>query len=71
MLPSITSQHLERRLTMNQNLLTIPDLCQELGIGKSTVYKLLKEKQIKSTKIGSRLIIRRDELEHYINKKTS
>ena len=56
---------------MNQNLLTIIDICQELGIGKSTAYKLLKEKQIKSTKIGSRLIIRKEELERYINQKTS
>ena len=33
---------------MNENLLTIDDICHELGIGKSTAYKLLKSKKIKS-----------------------
>ena len=31
---------------MNENLLTIDDVCHELGIGKSTAYKLLKSKKI-------------------------
>lgn len=56
---------------MNQNLLTIDDLCRELGIGRSTAYKLLKKKKIKSCKIGSRLIVKREELERYIKKQTS
>lgn len=56
---------------MNQNLLTIDDLCRELGIGRSTAYKLLKKKKIKSCKIGSRLIVKRKELERYIEKQTS
>lgn len=30
---------------MNENLLTIDDLCHELGIGRSTAYKLLKKKK--------------------------
>lgn len=29
---------------MNRNLLTIDDLCHELGIGRSTAYRLLKRK---------------------------
>lgn len=56
---------------MNPNLLTIDDICQELGIGRSTAYKLLKKKKIKSCKIGSRLIVKKEELERYIEKKTS
>lgn len=56
---------------MNQNLLTIEDICHELGIGKSTAYKLLKKKKIKSCKIGSRLVVRRDELERYITEQTA
>lgn len=51
---------------MNQNLLSIPDICKELGIGKSTAYKLLKSKQIKHGKIGSRLYVHKKELEKYI-----
>lgn len=56
---------------MNKNLLTIEDICQELGIGRSTAYKLLKKKKIKSCKIGSRLIVRREELRRYINEHTT
>ena len=55
---------------MNENLLTIDGICQELGIGKSTAYKLLKEKKIKSSKIGSRLVVRKSELERYIKQQT-
>lgn len=53
---------------MNQNLLTVPNLCSELGIGKTTAYKLIKEKKIKSTKIGNKIVIHRNELERYIAK---
>ena len=56
---------------MNENLLTIDDICHELGIGKSTAYKLLKSKKIKSCKIGSRLIVKKSVLKRYIDKQTS
>lgn len=55
---------------MNKNLLTVDDICQELGIGRSTAYKLLKKKKIKSSKIGSSLVIRKEELERYLEEKT-
>lgn len=56
---------------MNKNLLTIEDICRELGIGRSTAYKLLKKKKIKSCKIGSRLVVTKDALKKYIEKQTS
>lgn len=56
---------------MNQNLLTVEDICRELGIGRSTAYKLLKKKKIKSCKIGSRLVVKKEALERYIEKQTS
>ncbi|MCI9530444.1 MAG: helix-turn-helix domain-containing protein [Lachnospiraceae bacterium] len=56
---------------MNKDLLTIEDVCQELGIGRSTAHKLLKKKKIKSCKIGSRLIVRKEELKRYIKEHTS
>lgn len=55
---------------MNENLLTIEDICRELGIGKSTAYKLLKKKKIKSCKIGSRLVVRKEALKKFIDKQT-
>jgi excisionase family DNA binding protein len=52
---------------MNTELLTIDDLCHELGIGKNTAYKLIKSKKIKSAKIGRRLLIRRKDFTAYID----
>lgn len=56
---------------MNDNLLTITNLCEELGIGKNTAYDLIKTKKIKSGKIGSRFLIHREELEKYIRDQTT
>ncbi len=56
---------------MNKNLLTVEDVCRELGIGRSTAYKLLKKKKIKSCRIGSRLVVKRESLERYIEEQTS
>ena len=51
---------------MNKDLLTIEDVCQELGIGKNTAYSLVNGKEIKSAKIGKRHLIHRAELQKYI-----
>ena len=52
--------------SVNKDLLTIEDVCQELGIGKNTAYGLIKGKQIKSAKVGKRHLIHRAELQKYI-----
>lgn len=54
---------------MSKDLLTIDDLCQKLGIGRNSAYKLINSKEIKSTKIGKRHIIRRQDLNQYISQK--
>lgn len=51
---------------MNENLITVPQLCNELGIGKSTAYKMLKSGQIAYGHIGRKIVIHRSELERYI-----
>ena len=53
---------------MNENLLTIEELCKELGIGRSKAYQLLKDKQIQSGKIGRRILIRRSDVDQYIDR---
>lgn len=53
---------------MNENLLTIEELCKELGIGRSKAYQLLKDKQIPSGKIGRRILIRKSDVDQYIDK---
>ena len=51
---------------MNKDLLTVDDLCNELGVGKNTGYGLLKDNTIKSKKIGKRYLVHRSELDKYI-----
>ena len=53
---------------MNEDLLTIEDVCQELGIGKNTAYGLIKDKELKSAKVGKRHIVHRSELQKYITR---
>lgn len=51
---------------MNTELLTINDLCKELDIGKNTACKLIRDKKIKSAKIGNKFLITRKNLNQYI-----
>lgn len=53
---------------MNEKLLTIEELCKELGIGRSKAYQLLKDKQIPSGKIGRRILVRRSDVDQYIDR---
>ena len=53
---------------MNENLLTIEELCKELGIGRLKAYQLLKDKQIPSGKIGRRILVRRSDVDRYIDR---
>ncbi len=50
----------------NFELLSIPDVCQELGMGKSWVYRRLKSGEIPSIKLGHNIKIKREELEQYL-----
>lgn len=51
---------------MKNKLLTIEEICAELGIGKNTTYKLVKN--MKHVKIGRRILVSEKELEEYIVK---
>lgn len=48
------------------DLLSIPELCQELGMGKSWVYKRIRSGEIPSVKLGHNIKVRRDALEEYL-----
>jgi excisionase family DNA binding protein len=48
-------------------LLSIPQLCQELGIGKSWLYRRLRSGEIPSIRLGRSIKVRRDELEEYLD----
>jgi excisionase family DNA binding protein len=47
-------------------LLSIPDVCQELGMGKSWVYRRLKSGEIPSIKLGHNIKVKREDLKQYI-----
>jgi excisionase family DNA binding protein len=49
-------------------LLSIPQLCQELGMGKSWIYRRLRSAEIPSVRLGRTIKVRRDELEQYLQK---
>src|SRR5918993_1829564 len=49
-------------------LLSIPQLCQELGMGKSWLYRRLRSGEIPSIRLGRSIKVRRDELEQYLQK---
>jgi excisionase family DNA binding protein len=48
------------------DLLSINDVCQELGMGKSWVYKRIQTGEIPSVKLGHNIKVRREDLEGYL-----
>ena len=48
------------------DLLSIPEVCQELGMGKSWVYRRIQSGEIPSVKLGRNIKIRREALEGYL-----
>jgi excisionase family DNA binding protein len=59
------AQRLQRGGT-DFELLSIPDVCQELGMGKSWVYRRLKSGEIPSIKLGHNIKVKREDLEEYL-----
>ena len=50
------------------HLISIPELCQELGMGKSWVYRHLRSGEIPSVKLGRSIKVKRADLEQYLEK---
>jgi excisionase family DNA binding protein len=53
------------------DLISIPELCQELGMGKSWVYRRLRSGEIPSVKLGRTIKVKREDLEEYLEKHRS
>ncbi len=49
-------------------LLSIPEVCQELGMGKSWVYQRIRSGEIPSIKMGHNIKVRREALEGYLER---
>ena len=48
------------------DLLSIPEVCQELGMGKSWIYRRIQSGEIPSVKLGRNITVRREDLEGYL-----
>ena len=48
------------------DLISIPELCQELGMGKSWVYRRLRSGEIPSVKLGRSIKVKRADVEEYL-----
>jgi excisionase family DNA binding protein len=64
-------QRLERPQTQpgaggHLDLLSITEVCQELGMGKSWVYRRIQSGEIPSVKLGRNIKVRREDLEGYL-----
>ena len=49
-------------------LLSIPEVCKKLGMGKSWVYKRVQSREIPSIQLGHTVKVRRDDLEEFLQK---
>ena len=52
-----------------KDIITVADLCEALGIGKNTAYKLLKSGEIKFIRIGKVYKIPKEYVSNYIKQK--
>lgn len=43
-----------------------PDSCRRLGVGRSTIYRLISEGELRPVKIGDRTLIPEAELQNYV-----
>jgi excisionase family DNA binding protein len=59
-------QHVRPQSGRGLDLLSIPELCQELGMGKSWVYQRIRSGEIPSVKLGRNIKVRRQDLEAYL-----
>ena len=48
------------------DLLSIPEVCQELGMSKSWVYKRIRSGEIPSVTLGHNIKVKREALEEYL-----
>ncbi len=45
----------------------IPEACRRLGVGRSSLYELIKSGEVKTIKIGTRTLVPETELQKVIN----
>ena len=63
---AIEGRELNRPESRDFELLSIPQACQYLGMGKSWVYRRIHNQEIPSVRLGRIIKIRRSDLEQYL-----
>ncbi|PSH63756.1 hypothetical protein CU102_23135 [Phyllobacterium brassicacearum] len=51
----------------SRTTLSISEVCKTLGIGRSTLYVLIKEGRLPVRKLGNRTLILRSDLENFVS----
>ena len=49
-----------------QDLFSVMEVCQELGMGKTWVHRKIKSGEIPSLRLGNNIKVRREDLEEYL-----
>jgi excisionase family DNA binding protein len=57
-------------MVADHEILTLKEVCQMLKVHKSTLYRLLREGNIPSFRIGGTWRFRRDDLERWVTNQT-
>lgn len=55
--------------TSTTDLMNVDEVSEKLKLGKQSVYKLIKDNQIESMKIGKNLYVKKSDFNNYINSK--
>ena len=55
--------------TSTNELMNVDELSEKLKLSKQSIYKLIKEEQIKSVKIGKNFYIKKGDFNNYIDSK--
>jgi excisionase family DNA binding protein len=63
---AVEGRGLNRPEARDSQLLSIPQACQFLGMGKSWVYRRIHNQEIPSVRLGRTIKIRRSDLEQYL-----
>ncbi len=55
------------RETVERHGYNVSEAARIIGVGRTTMHKMIREGHIRRTKIGSRTIISRDEIDRLLN----
>jgi excisionase family DNA binding protein len=68
---AVQGKVLDRPESRDFELLSIPQVCQRLGMGKSWVYRRIHNQEIPSVRLGRTIKIRRSDLDQYLEEHRS